>query len=316
MVAPIENPKTLMEAMRYFDPDRAQAFVASIKWPDGACCPKCGSMNVGEIKSRRRFQCREKGCRKQFSLITDTIMEGTHLSLDKWCAAAWMIANCRNGVSSCEIARAVGCKQQSAWHLLHRIRHVLKQGPEGIMGTNGGAVEADSTFVGGLAEFMTEERRKRMREAPNKGKAIVHAMKDRRTGKVRASVVPDASRWPIREQFETFLAPGARLYTDSHWSYTWAPFAYRHETVNHSAKEYVRGKVHTNGCENFFNTLRRGLKGTYIRATAEHLGPYVDEQVFRFNHRHDGEWERFRKLMSHILGVRLTYSQLTEGATR
>jgi transposase-like protein len=316
MVAEAKNPTTLLEAARHFTPEAAESFVRSIKWPDGSCCPKCGTFNVGPIKSRRRYQCREKLCYRQFSLISDTIMEGTHLTLDKWCLAVWQIANCRNGISSCEVARAVGIKQQSGWHLLHRIRHVLAQDPEGMMGVNGAPVEADSTFVGGLVKFMTDERRKRMKQAPHKGKSIVHAMKDRSTGKVRASVVPDLTRFPIADQFTQYLAPGARLYTDSHYSYQWTPFAYRHKTVNHSAREYVRGDVHCNGAENFFNCLRRGLKGTYIRATAEHLQPYVDEAVFRFNHRYETEWERFVAAMRHILGARLTYSELTDGAKR
>src|SRR5215470_5928402 len=110
-----------MAAVRYFTPERATEYVKSIKWPHGPVCPKCGSVNVGEIKSRARFQCREKECRAQFSLTTGTIMEASHMPLEKWIMAVWMIANCRNGVSSCEIARTIGCKQQSAWHLLHRV---------------------------------------------------------------------------------------------------------------------------------------------------------------------------------------------------
>src|SRR5690606_32774735 len=124
VVAECKPPQTLLAAMRHFDPDTARRYVESIKWPGGACCPQCGSVNVGEIKSRARYQCREKGCRKQFSLYTGTIFEGTHLRLDQWVAGVWMIVNCRNGISSCEIARTIGCKQQSAWHLLHRVRHL------------------------------------------------------------------------------------------------------------------------------------------------------------------------------------------------
>lgn len=317
MVASIDNPKSLLEAMRFYTPEAADAYVRSIKWPEGPVCPRCGSVKVGTVKGRRVHQCRERECRKQFSLTTDTIMEGTHLRLDQWALAVWMIVNCRNGVSSCEIARAIDCKQQSAWHLLHRVRHVMEQGDEGMMGTKAGAVEADWTYVGGRVENMNHARRKRVKAAGFwNSKAIVHAMKDRRAGTVRASVMPDASRHPIKAEFGDHLAHGARLYTDESWSYGWTGYNYRHQTVNHSRDEYVRGEVHTNGCENFFKCLRMGLKGTYVRATPEHLQAYVDESVFRFNHRKEGEWARFHAVMLRIVGRRLTYSTLTDGAVR
>ena len=113
MVAEVKTPRTLMEAVRHFTPEVADAYVASIKWPEGPVCPKCGSIRVGKIKSRNRHQCREKECRHQFSLIADTIFAGTHMRLDQWLAGVWMVVNCKNGVSSCELARALGCKQQS-----------------------------------------------------------------------------------------------------------------------------------------------------------------------------------------------------------
>lgn len=302
--------------MRHFDCETARRYIEQIKWPEGPCCPKCGSANVGTIKSRGKYQCREKECRKQFSLTTDTILESTHLRADQWCAAVWMIVNCRNGVSSCEIARSIGCKQQSAWHLLHRVRHILKEENARRMGVGGAVVEADWTYVGGLVGHMSHERRERAAKSKYHGKAIVHAMKERRTGTVRASVMPNASRHPIKAEFEAHLAPGARVYTDESMSYSYPAGWYRHETVNHTEKEYVRGTVHVNGCENFFNCLRRGLKGTYIRATPDHLSAYVDEQVFRFNCRKEGEWERFNRAMRLIVGKRLTYSALTDGAVR
>jgi transposase-like protein len=302
--------------MRFYTPEAAESYVRAIKWPTGPECPRCGSTNVGTVKARRVCQCREKGCRKQFSLTTDTIREGTHLRLDQWCLAVWMIVNCRNGVSSCEIARAIDCKQQSAWHLLHRVRHVMEQTDEGMMGTKTGTVEADWTYVGGMVGHMSHARRERAKKRPYWGKAIVHAMKDRRSGTVRASVMPDASRHPIKAEFGDHLAPGARLYTDESWSYGWTGWDYQHKTVNHSQEEYVRGEVHVNGCENWFKCLRMGLKGTYVRATPEHLQAYVDESVFRFNHRKEGEWTRFDAVMRRIVGRRLTYSTLTDGAVR
>lgn len=312
MVAERKRPNTLMAAVRFFDPETAQAFVQSIKWPEGPICPRCGSVNVGFIKSRGRHQCRERECRKQFSLTTGTIMEATHLRMDQWLVAVWMIVNCRLGVSSCEIARTIGCKQQSAWHLLHRVRHLFSD-PD--LYTIRGACEIDEAFVGGLVKFMPHERRERARKAGNQGKTVVAAIKERGTNKIRAKVVPRASAEHVRPYLTENVARGARVYTDESPIYRWASKFYTHETINHR-ECYGKGMVHTNGCENFFNCLRRACKGTYIRPTPEHLGAYVDEAVFRFNVRDLSEWERFEAAMQLVVGKRLTYSKLTDGATR
>lgn len=306
-----------MEAVRYFDFETAREYIRSIVWPDGPVCPKCGSVDVAQLGARQLYQCRD--CRKQTSLIAGTIMAGTHLRLDQWCLAAWMIVNCRNGVSSCEIARNIDCKQQSAWHLLHRLRHVIQQSHTGKLGDRGGVVEADGTFVGGILKFMSHERRERARKSglPYGNKVAVHALKDRRTGMVRAKVFDTETFHPERQEIIDNVAYGARLYTDAHTAYKWAEGSvFRHQSVNHSALEYVRGTVHTNGCENFFNCLRRGIKGTYIKPTPAHLPAYVDEQVFRFNHRDESEWARFDAAMRLIVGKRLTYAALTDGAKR
>lgn len=308
-----KNPRTLLEAMRHFDPETAQAYIEAIKWPDGPCCPKCGSIKVGRIVSRNRLQCRERGCRKQFSLITGTIFESTHLKLDQWIVAVWLIVNCRNGVSSCEIARAVGCKQQSAWHLLHRVRHLLVPENDGQLT---GAVEADETFVGGLFKFMSEHRRRRamMNGRPN-GKSVVFAMKERGSGMVRAEVIPAARLEYVRDAVLENVEEGATLHTDSSRVYDWASDVYKHKSVNH-AITYVDAECHTNGLENYFNCLRRGLKGTYIKAHHEHLSAYVNEQTFRFNNRTLTDWERFEAAMKLVVGKRLTYSTLTDGGVR
>jgi len=304
-----------MAAIRYFDRDAAYLYIESIKWPDGPCCPKCGSINVGKIKSRNRHQCREKGCRRQFSLTTGTIFEGTHLGLDQWMAAAWMIANCRNGVSSCEIARTIGCKQQSAWHLLHRVRHLMKQDDDRMMS---GTVEADTTLVGGIFKNMPRKRRAKITSRhPHAGKAIVHAVRERRTGMIRAEVIPTDTQFTTQEVISRNVQPGSRLHTDSATTYKWARKAgYDHETVNHNIHEYVRGDVTSNGCENFFSCLRRTAKGTYIRPSKGHLQAYVDEAAFRFNVRNETEWDRFHSLMKRVVRNRLSYNELTDGATR
>lgn len=315
MVAENKRPTTLMAAVRYFDPDTAERFVESIKWPKGPVCPKCGSVNVGYIKSRRRHQCREKECRRQFSLTTGTIMEATHLRLDQWIVAVWMIINCRNAVSSCEIARTIGCKQQSAWHLLHRVREIMR---EDAGEKFSGGVEADATWVGGVVKKMPMSRRvKFINKGPQFGKTFVHAIRERSTGRVRAEIVARESRAEMERVINANVEPGSFLYTDSSGAYNWVKRAgFGHATVNHMGGEYVRGAATTNGCENFFNCLRRALRGTYIRPSPDHLQAYVDEAAYRFNVRELSEWERFERAMRQIVGKRLTYSELTGGAVR
>lgn len=318
MIGQIHNPQTLLEAMRHFDPETARAYVASIKWPTGEpVCPKCGSINVGTIKSRNGMkQCREKECRLQFSLTKGTVFESSHLRLDQWCVGVWMIVNCRNGVSSCEIARHIGCKQQSAWHLLHRVRYLLQQ-DDAKMGAQRGEVETDSTYIGGLLKFMSYDRQQKAKARGNWGKTIVHAVKERRTGSVRARILTDEIKHPSRDFIGDNVEPGAMVYTDAAKEYRWLDGScYEHESVNHTNREYVRGRCHTNGLESFFNCLRRGLKGTYIAASPEHLQAYVDEQVWRYNNRADTDWQRFEAAMRLIVGKRLTYEALTDGAVR
>lgn len=251
-----QTPKNLMQAIRLFaDADLAERYVASMKWPDAEpICPKCGSVNIGRIKSRCRYQCREKQCRAQFSVTTGTVMESTHLRLEQWLLAVWMIVNCKNGVSSCEIARNVGCKQQSAWHLLHRVRHVLRQEHTTQFD---GLVEADDTLVGGLIGFKHAKQRDRFWLGNDRAKkAVVHAIRERKSGLVRAEVVKRPG--DKKRHIYTHVARTAWLCTDSHTAYRRMRKRYVHETVNHSKCEYVRRHVHTNGCENFFNCLRRG----------------------------------------------------------
>jgi len=182
--------QTLMQAVKHFaDPVVCHEFVASLRWPEGVACPYCQSKNIGHIKSRRMFQC--KDCRKQFSVKVGTIFEDSALGLDKWLCAIWMVANCKNGISSYEVHRDLGITQKSAWHMLHRIRLAMDANSfENASGT----VEVDETFVGGKAKNMHRSQRdRRIKGTGHAGKVIVLAILER-GGKVHTEVVPSIRR--------------------------------------------------------------------------------------------------------------------------
>jgi transposase-like protein len=278
-----------------------------IKWPDGVIvCPKCGGTSIGEIKTRKMLKCR--GCKKQFSFKINTIFEDSPLGLDKWFVAVWCITNAKNGISSYELGRALGVTQKSAWHMLHRIRLAMQDdSPEKLTGT----IEADETYVGGKGKNMHKAKRKaRMKGRGTVGKMIVQGVLER-GGRVIAGMVENSKRKTLLPHVRNVVEPGAAIYTDDLASYVGLEDEYLHETVDH-AKEYVRGACHTNGMENFWSLLKRGLNGTYISVMPWHLNRYVDEQAFRYNERKGSDSDRFAEVMSRILGKRLQYAELTQ----
>lgn len=309
----MENPKTLLEAARYFaDPGVAESYMRSIKWPDGRiACPVCGADNIGEIASRNMLQC--KGCRKQFSSRVGTIFESSPLGLDKWFVAVWAIANCKNGISSHELARAIGVTQKSAWFMLHRIRKAMEVG--GLEKFDG-PVEADATYVGGRAANMHKSRRERViRGRGAVGKTAVHGVlersQDEKPSTVRATVMrggPDETDMAL--DIRRKVRYGATVFTDEARAYDGLGRSHVHHAVDHS-KCYVSGAIHTNGIENFWSLLKRSLGGTYVAVAPFHLNRYVTEQAFRFNLRRTNDAARFAAAMQNVPGKRLTYRALT-----
>ena len=302
-----------MEATKHYsDLDTCHAFMMTIKWPDGIVkCPRCSSENIGHITSRRLFQCKAKSCRKQFSVKFGTIFEDSPLGLDKWMVAIWSITNAKNGISSCELARAVGVTQKSAWHMLHRVRFALKTQSFDRMT---GEVESDETYVGGLANNMHLSRRnKGQRGTGGSGKTIVHGLLERgtkdRASKVKAKVVPNVKGKTLLPVIRESVEAGSHVYTDDLNSYKALSSDYIHQIVDH-AKAYVVGRVHTNGLENFWNLLKRCIGGTYVSVDAQHLERYVDEQVYRFNERMGTDATRFAGAMQGVNGRRLMYKDL------
>lgn len=299
--------RTLLQAVRHFsDPQVCIDTVAAMRWPEGKpVCPRCGGLSHYYLKTQFRWKC--KACTKQFSVKQGTIFEDSPVSLDKWLVAIWMIGNCKNGVSSYEVSRAVGVTQKTAWFMLHRIREAMRDDEHDPLE---GVIEMDETFVGGKVKNMHKAKRTKALAAPHsfKGKAIVVGMLER-NGRIRAEVVAERTKAVLHQIAHANIAPGSTLITDEHHGYRGNNF--QHEVINH-AEEYVRGMVHTQGIENFWSLLKRGLTGTYISVEPFHLFRYIDEQAFRFNHRRgktDGQ--RFGQVLSQVAGKRLTYAEVT-----
>jgi hypothetical protein len=267
------------------------------------------------LKNQKRWQCRD--CGKQYSVKVNTIFEDSPIKLDKWLTTMWLLANCKNGISSYEVARSIGVTQKSAWFMLQRIRLAMKSGSVLKMGSGGGPVEIDETWVGGKAKNMHAKRRGRIKDGWEKdNKTIVMGMLDRETRQVRAKVIPDVTRLTLQNEILKQVTHGGKVYTDSAVGYTGMRMQnFVHEAVNH-IEEYVRGDVHTNGIENFWSCLKRGLNGTYVAVEPFHLERYIDEQMFRFNNRATkdnpvDDRDRFMLALSQISGKRLTYAELT-----
>jgi len=313
MKTDIKPPTTLLEAVTYFaDPGVALRFVANLRWPGGAECPECLSKNVAFLETRRIWKCRE--CRRQFSAKVGTIFEDSPIPLSKWLPAMWLIANCKNGISSYEVARALKVTQKTAWFMMHRIRAAMASETFSKMD---GIVEADESFVGGKAWNMHGSKLARLSKRRRGGyaKTAVMGLLQRKGPKdkhstVRATVTKTVRKQPLQSNIREHVAPGATVYTDALPSYRGLAEQYAHDVVNH-AETYVRGNVHTNGIENFWSLLKRAINGTYVSVDPFHLNRYVAEQVFRFNERATNDATRFMKAAIGIIGRRLTYDDLT-----
>jgi transposase-like protein len=324
----MEIPKTLQEAIQFFSEEQVCIdAVAMMRWPDGAECPDCRGEDKKSpyyLKTQKRWKCRS--CRRQFSVKVGTIFEDSPIILQKWLPALWMVCNCKNGVSSHELHRALGVTQKTAWFMLHRLRLALRNKSLFKMGQGGGPVEVDETFVGGRVGNMHKSRRveyQRLRseirnvDASGKypGKTAVMGLLDRDLRQVRAKVVPNVRRDTLQGEVLREVKYGSKVYTDEAPAYDLLHNRFVHDMVNH-VEEYVKGQVHTNGIENFWSLLKRTLRGTYVAVEPFHLDRYVDEQVFRFNNRATkdnplNDSDRFVCALAQVAGKRLTYKELT-----
>jgi transposase-like protein len=307
---------SLQDAIQHFSDEQVCIDeVSAMRWPSGKPeCPACGHPDHYWLAKQRRWKCKE--CWKQFSVKVGTVFEDSPLSLTKWLPALWLVVNCKNGISSYELGKALKISQKSAWFMLHRLRLALREGVDSKMGGSG-PVEVDETFVGGKTKNMHRERRLRMQTAEKTyQKAIVMGMLDRESRRVRAAVIPNVKRETLQNAILNQIEGGATVYTDGYQGYdNLAAKEYIHETVNH-VEEYVRGQIHTQGIENFWSLLKRTLSGTYVAVEPFHLDRYLDEQMFRYNNRATkdnplNDADRFSALLMQLAGKRLTYAELT-----
>ncbi len=296
------EPKTLQEAILYFaNPANCREYLVARRWPTGVVCPRCGSKHVLFLEKYNRWHCRAKHEAPQFTLKTGTVMEDSPIGLDKWLTAMWQIVNCKNGIRSYEVHRAIGITQKSAWFLGHRIRLALGMGRTGKLS---GEVEADETFIGGKARNMHGGKRARkITGTGGKDKTAVMGILER-GGKIRTIVVPDRKKKALQAEVHKHVEAGSALYTDALKSYEGLN-EFEYEVIDH-AVQYVDGRVHTNGLENFWSLLKRGIAGTYVSVEPFHLFRYLDEQAFRYNERKLTDAERFELAVKGTVGKRVT----------
>lgn len=319
------KPKTLQQAILYFSNfDNCRAFMVAVRWPDGKVrCPYCGADKLTYLENARLYRCYGEHPKQKFSLKVGTIFEDSPVPLEKWLPAVWMLVNCKNGISSYEIHRALGVTQKTAWFMLHRIRLAMQTKSFVKLGGPGSEVEVDETFIGGKARNMHRDvHQRRIQSTGMKDKTTVFGVLER-GGEVRAMVVPTRRRHVVEQEIRNHVKAQSAIYSDNLASYDMLKHrGFTHEVIDH-AERFVDGQIHTNGLENFWSLLKRGLKGTYISTEPFHLFRYLDEQVFRYNNRATkehfiGDGDRFEMALAQILGKRLTYKEVTgkEGETR
>jgi transposase-like protein len=304
---------------RFQDADAARRYLEAQRWPDGPVCSHCGSLTGTELMGKAHrpgvYQCND--CREQFTVTTGSVMERSKIPLNKWLLAMHLLASSKKGYSAHQLHRTLGITYQSAWFLAHRIREAMKEDvtSSGPLGGPGKIVEADETYFGQRENpHPSAQRRGRPYTKSGKngpgGKRAVVALVERQ-GKVRMFHVEHATAANIREILVRNVSRKSTLHTDESRLYvvTGEEFA-SHETVKHSAGEYVRGIVHTNTVENVFSVFKRGMKGVYQHCGEAHLHRYLAEFGFRHNRRSAvgiEDTERARQLIQKTGGKRLTY---------
>jgi transposase-like protein len=313
--------KNIFSEDRFHNEDAARAWFEKSRWPNGPSCPHCGTVKHYATKKIGRYRCSEKECRKDFTVMTGTVMERSHVKLTEWAAAFHLAASSKKGFSAHQLHRSLSCQYNTAWFMFHRIREAMSRGGLDVppmMGGEGQIVEADETYYGPIEKAKVRSNTTSGRPYTKKGKAgpsnkrpIVALIE--RGGRARTFHVASADKRTVAKIVLGNVSGESRLHTDESRLYTGAEAFFKsHETVNHSAKEYARGDVHVNSAEGFFSVFKRGMRGVYQHCSEKHLHRYLSEFEFRFNHRIAlgySDEERAVLAVRGAEGKRLTYHQ-------
>ena len=297
---------TLKQIMRMFpDDETAERWFTEQRWPNGVCCPECGSVNIqsGAKHKTMPFRCREKECGKKFSAKSGTVMESSKIGYQDWIIATFEIMTSLKSVSSMKLHRDLGITQKSAWFLAQRLRVALSQD----VPLFSCPVEVDETYFGGKRRNMSKSKRARLTGHGPSGKTAVVGAKDRRSNRVSAKVVKSTDQPTLQGFVGKNVEDGAKVYTDDHGGYEGLP---NHESVRHSLSEYVKGDVHTNGIESFWSMLKRAHKGTFHKLSPKHLDRYVQEFAGRHNLRELDTIVQMTAVRGGMEGKRLRYRAL------
>ena len=310
-----KKPNTFA-AKHFHDEEAARAWFEAARWPSGPICPTCGSVKHYATKKPGRYRCGEKECRKDFTVMTGTVMERSHAKLTQWAMAFYLGASSKKGFSAHQLHRALGCQYNTAWFLHHRVMEAMRRGALDLppMGGAGSIVEADETYFGPTAEDKISPQRKgrpynpRGSRGPRNKRSIIALVE--RGGNVRTFHVASADKVTVSKIVMDNVHHESRLHTDESRLYTGADSVFAsHETVKHSAGEYARGDVHTNSAEGYFSIFKRGMKGVYQHCSEKHLHRYLAEFDFRYNNRFISDEARTLEAIKGGEGKRLTYHQ-------
>ena len=303
---------TVVELMDMFPTEEAATgWFESVVWPDGRHCPKCGSVRTREAShAKMPYWCTD--CRSYFSVKTGTAMQASKVPLRKWAIAIYLCLTSLKSISSMKLQRDIGVSQPTAWFMLQRIREAWAVDVDDE--DFDGPVEVDETYMGGERKNMSNAKHRAFREAGSPrgpvDKTAVVGLKDRDTNEVRAEVVRRVNGETLQGFVREHAEPGATVYTDEAAAYKGLAADYRHEAVNHTVSEYVRGQAHSNGMESFWSMLKRAHDGTFRKISPKHLQRYVSEFAGKHNHRESGTLVQMRDTIARLVGRRLAYRHL------
>lgn len=302
----VEPEYDLVELIEQFgSEDKCHEYLEGLRWPKGVTCPRCESEKISRIVKRRQFDC--DSCRYQFSVRVGTLFHDSKLPLWKWFLAVYLMGESKKGISANQLKRTLGVSYKTAWYLCHRIRSAMVD-ESGDMLT--GIIEADETYVGGKATGFSSRQEAAKHRRDNKT-VVLGAVE--RGGRVRLRVAPDASSASVKGFLTDVVADDAEaIYTDSHRSYRGiGDHNTKHEYVDHSRDEWVRGQIHTNTVESVWSLFDRSVIGAYHKLSVKHLPAYLDEAAFRWNNR--GNAFLFRDTILRLVeGDTLTFRKLVD----